>query len=277
MTIENIDLIVETIKKADAILITAGAGMGVDSGLPDFRGKEGFWRAYPALEKYGIRFEQVANPHWFDQKPLMAWAFYGHRFNLYKETIPHKGFDILKKWCKQKNDNYFVVTSNVDGHFQKAGFVANRIVEVHGSINFWQCTKPCRDDIWLSDSDKIEIDQEKFEAIEPIPTCPTCGAVARPNILMFGDWSWISRRTNLQDVNLGKWLRVNRDNKIVVVEIGAGTSVPTIRLTSEDIVQNYDAMLIRINPRDFGVPKGHISVPLKALEALEAIDSRLIF
>ena len=102
---EKIELIANLINKSQAILITAGAGMGVDSGLPDFRGKEGFWKAYPALEKHGIRFEQMANPHWFDEKPLMAWAFYGHRFNLYKETVPHKGFEILKKWCMQKNDN----------------------------------------------------------------------------------------------------------------------------------------------------------------------------
>ena len=47
------------------LLVTAGAGMGVDSGLPDFRGTEGFWRSYPPLAELGLRFEEVANPAWF--------------------------------------------------------------------------------------------------------------------------------------------------------------------------------------------------------------------
>jgi len=50
------------IRDADALLITAGAGMGVDSGLPDFRGSEGFWRAYPPMAKLGISFVEMANP-----------------------------------------------------------------------------------------------------------------------------------------------------------------------------------------------------------------------
>lgn len=118
---------------ADAIIITAGAGMGVDSGLPDFRGNEGFWKAYPPLAKLGLSFVEMANPFWFENKPRLAWGFYGHRLNLYKATKPHQGFDILLKWSKTKPGGYFVFTSNVDGHFQKAGFDENHIEEVHGS------------------------------------------------------------------------------------------------------------------------------------------------
>src|ERR1700744_4508975 len=83
------------IRNADALLITAGAGMGVDSGLPDFRGNEGLWRAYPAIARLGLRFEQLANPSWFNRDPHLAWGFYGHRLNLYRATIPHDGFSIL--------------------------------------------------------------------------------------------------------------------------------------------------------------------------------------
>ena len=77
----------EILKNADSILITAGAGMGVDSGLPDFRGNEGFWKAYPPIAKLGLTFSEMANPQWFIQKPKLAWGFYGHRLNLYRKTI----------------------------------------------------------------------------------------------------------------------------------------------------------------------------------------------
>jgi len=62
----------EALNAAEALLITAGAGMGVDSGLPDFRGNQGFWRAYPAIAKLGLSFEQMANPAWFGKDPHLA-------------------------------------------------------------------------------------------------------------------------------------------------------------------------------------------------------------
>ena len=91
-TLRTIPRVAELIAKADALLITAGAGMGVDSGLPDFRGKDGFWRAYPALGKRGISFERMAQPAWFFEEPETAWAFYGHRQQLYRATEPHAGY-----------------------------------------------------------------------------------------------------------------------------------------------------------------------------------------
>ena len=57
------------VSKADALLITAGAGMGVDSGLPDFRGDKGFWKAYPPFERLGVSFVDMANPGWFARDP----------------------------------------------------------------------------------------------------------------------------------------------------------------------------------------------------------------
>ena len=105
---ENIQKAKKYIEDAPAILITAGAGMGVDSGLPDFRGNEGFWRAYPAIKELGIGFEDMANPEWFEKDPQLAWAFYGHRLNLYKDTTPHNGFDILLNLVQNKLNNYFI-------------------------------------------------------------------------------------------------------------------------------------------------------------------------
>ncbi len=99
----------EYIKNADTIYITAGAGMGVDSGLPDFRGNEGFWREYPVIKDLGYSFSAMANPQWFEINPKLAWAFYGHRLNLYRSTTPHKGFNMLKELVHTKKD-YFIFT-----------------------------------------------------------------------------------------------------------------------------------------------------------------------
>ncbi len=83
------------LRRAGALVVTAGAGMGIDSGLPDFRGDRGFWMAYPPYEKLGLSFADAANPAHFDGDPQFGWGFYGHRTNLYRSTIPHAGFGIL--------------------------------------------------------------------------------------------------------------------------------------------------------------------------------------
>jgi NAD-dependent SIR2 family protein deacetylase len=271
--ISNPQLAADYIKKSDALLITAGAGIGVDSGLPDFRGNEGFWKAYPPIAKLGISFYEMANPEWFHNDPNLAWAFYGHRLNLYRSTTPHHGFTQILKQATQKRDGYFVFTSNVDGQFQKAGYSEEKIEECHGSIHHLQCSTPCSDNIWSVNQIEIDVDLDEFKAREPLPRCPNCGSLARPNILMFGDWGWISHRTRNQEKRLSFWLELlkSKQSKLVIVEIGAGNAVPTVRHLSENVATQLSAKLVRINPRDFQVPEGHLSIPENAAEGIRQI------
>jgi len=265
----------DVLDEADAILITAGAGMGVDSGLPDFRGTKGFWNAYPPMKKLKLEFVDIANPKWFETAPQLAWGFYGHRLQLYRDTAPHDGFKLLRDLAQAKDDNYFIFTSNVDGQFQKAGFNEQNISECHGSIHFNQCTQPCSQDVWSNKEIDIDVDLTSFMASGELPTCRHCKELARPNILMFGDWGFVDDRTRTQQAKLNEWIRstVSKNMKIAVIEIGAGKDIPTVRHFSEDIVSQYEATLIRINPRDFDGPDGTISLPLGGQEALTKILS----
>src|SRR3954447_7539847 len=102
----------DAIAGAQALLVAAGAGMGVDSGLPDFRGDQGFWKAYPPYAALGLSFSDLANPRWFESDPTLAWGFYGHRLNLYRTTVPHEGFAALERWTRRMPLGRFVYTSN---------------------------------------------------------------------------------------------------------------------------------------------------------------------
>jgi len=258
------------LERCNAIFITAGAGMGVDSGLPDFRGVEGFWNAYPKAKELGLRFEEMANPEWFESDPKLAWAFYGHRLHLYRDTVPHEGFKKLLALSNTKKYGTYIFTSNVDGQFQKAGFKEEQIMECHGSIHHLQCIDNCQGKLWSADETYIEIG-EGFQAKEPLPRCPYCGAIARPNILMFGDFSWEPSHTNAQQNRLVRWLDTleKEGATLAIVEMGAGTAVPTVRHTSEQIAERFDIPLIRINPREcFGA---EIAIPQGAMEALTQI------
>ena len=264
----------QAVREADLFIVTAGAGMGVDSGLPDFRGNQGFWQAYPPYARLGLSFAECANPEHFERDPAFGWGFYGHRTNLYRETEPHAGFQIIKDWITRNSADYFVVTSNVDGQFQKAGYLDGQILEVHGSIHWLQCSSPCSDTIWPN-QEQIPVDETTMRAGH-IPRCPRCKRVSRPNILMFGDWSWLSQRTNAQEQRFRQFMEEHGSRRIVVIEMGAGTAIPTIRATSERIGWNYkDATVIRINPREPEIAAPHISLVCGALEGLQGIN-RLI-
>lgn len=92
---------------------------------------------------------------------------------------------------------------------------------------------------------------------------------------MFGDSGWDSSQSDAQHRRLGAWLETLLRAKVVIIEMGAGLGVPTIRIMSEDFVYRPGGTLIRINSREPDVPSGHIAIEMGALAALRAIDDRL--
>jgi NAD-dependent SIR2 family protein deacetylase len=262
------------ITQADGLLLAAGAGMGVDSGLPDFRGTAGFWKAYPALAAEGTDFTEIASPAAFAANPRRAWGFYGHRLALYRATQPHAGFALLKKWGQLREHGSFVFTSNVDGQFQRAGFDPARIDECHGSIQHLQCLVPCSDAIWPATDFQPVVDEARCMLMSALPRCPHCGGLARPNILMFGDWDWIDTQRAAQALRLRRWLEGVR--RPVVVEIGAGVDIATVRHFSRRAVVEHGAALVRINPREPGLGGlPGVGIAGGALQVLASIDALL--
>lgn len=259
----------DLIADADALIIGAGAGMGKDSGLPDFRGQEGLWQAYPALRHEGMRFEDIANPAAFARDPTLAWGFYGHRLKTYRATQPHAGFAALERIGRRLARGAFVFTSNVDGQFQQAGFAAEGICEAHGSILHLQCSGPCGNAIWPATFEPA-LDESRCRLASPLPRCPACAAVARPNILMFDDPYWLAWRTEMQWTRMQEWLAGVRNP--VAVEIGAGGAIPTVR----HFCETHGRALIRINPQDAKVHgRRTIGLAAPAREVLLALEDLL--
>jgi len=193
----------------------------------------------------------------------------------------------MKEWGESKPDGYFVFTSNVDGHWKKAGVPAEKLIECHGTVDYLQCTENCTEDIWPSYETLkgIVVDPETFRAKDPLPQCKNCNELARTNVLMFNDGTFNDNRLNVQMESLKKWRASMRDKsmatsskfKLAVIEVGAGKAVPTVRFQSEGMCQQFDASLIRINLRDSDFPvnmKGgpHFSLPLGGLQALQLLN-----
>jgi NAD-dependent SIR2 family protein deacetylase len=166
----------------------------------------------------------------------------------------------------------FIYTSNVDGQFQRAGFGDDRIYEAHGAIEWLQCLVDCGIGVFPAEGLEVRVDESTMLAVGPLPKCPSCGSMARPNILMFGDGNFDGSRAAGQRLHLQSWLKTVRPGRLVAIECGAGTAIPTVRLICEDLTEKYDGTLIRINPGEPEVPAGQLSIAMGALEALEGID-----
>ena len=187
-----------------------------------YRQAAGFWRAYPALREAKLNFVQIAAPINFERQPSLAWGFYGHRLQLYRRTVPHAGFEMLKNYAAGLPHGAFVVTGNVDGQFQKAGYAADRLWEIHGSIHYLQCLRPCSAAIWPAAAFDPSIDETRCRLTSDLPRCPHCGAVARPNILMFDDDGYLDARNAAQQRHFDYWR--SRPKNLVINSASDGSS-----------------------------------------------------
>lgn len=143
-------------------------------------------------------------------------------------------------------------TSNVDGQFQQAGYAEDQVHECQGSIHSVQCLRPCTGDIWPAGRLMPSFDTETCRWPGDLPSCPLCGGLLRPNILMFGDGGWLEWRADQQRALLDAWL--GKVRQPVVVELGAGTHIPSVRHFGNEVVRDHGGRLIRINPREADVP-----------------------
>lgn len=270
------ELINKLISSAEDCLIFAGAGMGVDSGLKVFRGNHGLWSEFPDAKDLNFSFADLANPQNYIKHPEVVMPFYIKRYESYRDNEPHQGFKLLLNYVEKLKGSYFVTTSNVDGHFQKSGFNTDKIYEIHGSISNWQCTG-------YSCSFKAGVDGLEDIATKDLScihnlVCKRCGDFLRPNLLMFYDIDWISSVYDKQSSRKAQYyydLQDKKRSKTLVIEIGAGTKLRSIRSESEAAAYDLNTHLIRIDPGELETTEINdpniINIQLSALEGLQEL------
>jgi len=249
------DKIKQIFDNADGVIIFAGAGMSVDSGIPDFRGKSGIWTA----EK--DNFIKFSSGNAWHNMPLEAWNFYISRFIAYSDLTPHRGYYDLKKLLDDLEKDVYVMTSNVDGHFEKAGYPADKIYTIHGDLKNIQCSNKCCRDIY-----PMPEFTELLTTLEQAPHCNKCGSVMRPVVMMFNDPWMVTTDIDLQSMACLHWT-MSKDN-IVGIEIGAGLAVPSLRIYGEERTKT----LIRINPHDYQVNRPQdIAIEASAIDGIDTL------
>jgi NAD-dependent deacetylase len=150
----------------NSIAVLTGAGISAESGVPTFRGKDGLWRNY--------RAEDLATPGAFRRDPRLVWEWYDWRRGLIGACEPNAAHHILVEMAS-RFEQFTLVTQNVDGLHNLAG--SRDVLELHGNIWGLRCTAGCRP-TW----------EDRTVPLATIPPrCPSCGALARPNVVWFGE------------------------------------------------------------------------------------------
>tara|TARA_B100000886_G_C20419012_1_gene490580 strand:- start:313 stop:1212 length:900 start_codon:yes stop_codon:yes gene_type:complete len=283
----------KSINDSEALLIVAGAGMGIDSGLPDYRGPNGLWNTWHPAKELNLTYEKLSTHEQFLENPELAWGFQTYLTMLYHKLEPHDGYKLLLKMAKEKfNNNYFVITSNVDSQFLKAGFDSNKLYEVHGTKRLWQCIdKNCNKSHkpWNMNIEEIpQIDQNTLKAVKPFPKCIYCGRLARPNVSFFGDLIFNEKICKIQSLKLLEWLETIMNKKLVIMEFGCGISEHSIRFQLKSnqytmmsnewklpkhFLSDLNTKLIRINP-DNEEDKGAIKINLGGMKAMKMLHKK---
>lgn len=246
--LENVKKISNLINDADYILIGAGSGLSTSAGL-EYTGERFTKNFSDFIKKY--HFTDMYTSSFYDfNTEEEKWAYWAK--HIYLNDTGVIATDLYKNILELvKDKEYFVITTNVDDQFFKAGFDKDRIFATQGSYRYIQCGKACHNDLY-DDTEMVKKMIEKTKNLkiptELVPKCPVCGEKMDVNLRK--DAYFVQdRKWYIQDKKYGDFLDKLQGNKVVLLELGVGFNTPgIIRIPFEKMVYEHDNWnLIRVN------------------------------
>jgi NAD-dependent deacetylase len=150
------------------VLVITGAGVSAESGIPTFRGKDGYWR--------NLDPAKLATPEAFAHDPNLVWDWYRERRQRIRTAQPNPAHQAIAKLADRARE-FLLVTQNVDDLHRRAGLPSEKMVQIHGDIFMTRCSR--------CEFRRYEHEQEHDDG--SLPKCPECGEFMRPGVVWFGE------------------------------------------------------------------------------------------
>jgi len=207
------DTVAQKLKDSRKIVFVTGAGISQESGIPTFRGKDGYWRRYDPMK--------LASIDAFYDDPKLVWEWYEDRRKNILSVKPNEGHFAISQMEEFKD--VVILTQNIDGLHQRSG--STNVLELHGSIIRIKCTV----------CDFIDNITENFESLPP--KCK-CGSMLRPDVVWFGE-----------PLPQNIWQSAIKEASVCDVMVIVGTSlVVSPANTLHVYAKQNGAILIEVNP-----------------------------
>lgn len=214
------ELIAETFFKGKKRLtVLTGAGISAESGIPTFRGPEGYW----SFGSKNYHPQEMATYDMFLRYPEEVWRWYLYRMGVCKAAEPNSGHQALVTLEKRLTDRFTLITQNVDGLHIRAGNSPVRTYQIHGNVFSMRCAGECSRNIYPIPSQVSPKKKEDpfTDSDRKYLRCPDCGGISRPHVL------WFDEAYNEEYYHFYSSLKAARETGLLVVVGTAGaTNLP---------------------------------------------------
>jgi NAD-dependent deacetylase len=215
-------LLSPAIQGTGRIVVLTGAGISAESGIPTFRGEEGYWQ----VGSTNYHPQEMATLRMYRQQPDEIWAWYLYRRSVCNAATPNAAHDTLVRLEHHLGDRFQLITQNVDGLHLRAGQSQARTWQIHGDLSYIRCGRECDGKLHPFPTgipDDFKKTDKLDDRLRAILVCPTCGGRARPHVLWF-DESYDEPRYRFES---SMNAMIGADALIVIGTSGA-TTLPTM-------------------------------------------------
>jgi NAD-dependent deacetylase len=221
------------------VVALTGAGISAESGIPTFRGKDGFW----VVGSRNYMPQEMATLEMFGRNPREVWRWYLHRFGVCRGAEPNAGHRALVELDRALGDRFHLVTQNIDGLHLRAGATHERTYCIHGDAAFVRCAEECTAELIAMPDMGDRDDETPFtDADRSKLSCPRCKGWLRPHVLWFDEYydeQWYRMESALR--------AAERADLLLVVGTSGATNLP---MQIGEIAWRRGIAVVDVNPED---------------------------
>jgi len=228
-------------EKKKKVVFLVGAGLSAESGIPTFRGKDGYW----VSGSKNYKAEEIGTYRMFSLASQEVWKWFLYRKSVTEKAKPNQSHILLKEIEDRLQDNFALISQNVDSLHKKAGNSEERTFLIHGDFDFVRCGDECSKDLYpfpkeinLIDRNKDIITEQEWKALR----CPKCKEDLRPHVL------WFDEYYNEKHFKKDSVLKISKHTGILFV-IGTSGATNLPRMVARNVLAK-GGMIVEVNIED---------------------------